>query len=401
VRLDRTPARPAYDVVIVGGAIMGAATAWFLTQEADFDGTVLVIERDMSFERASTSATNSCIRRQFSTPLNVEISRFTAGFLADLPASLGDDRVPATAIRNFGYLYLADTPAAAETLRANLAVQHAGGAATRLLTPDRIAAEYPFYALDGIVAGAINTVGEGWFDGALLDHWWRRLSRERGVEWVENEVVAMTRGPGRVEGLTLASGETVACGQVVNAAGPGAARVAAMAGVDLPVSPYKRMSWVFRAERPLDRPLPLTIDPSGVHVRDNGGGTYQAGAHREPDGPCAPDDFALDHDLWLDHVWPVLATRIPAFEAVRVESEWAGHYAMNVFDRNAIMGRHHELENLVFLNGFSGHGLQQSPAMGRGTAEMLVHGAYRSLDMSAFDWARIPSGRPIVETAVI
>ena len=151
----------------------------------------------------------------------------------------------------------------------------------------------------------------------------------------------------------------------------------------------------------LDRDLPLTIDPSGVHVRENGGGTYQCGGHSDNDPAADYDDFTMDFSLWESHVWPILATRIPQFDALKVQSEWAGHYAMNVFDHNAIMGPHTEVENFILLNGFSGHGLQQSPAMGRGTAEWLTYGEYRSLDPSPFSYERIVRNAPIVERAVI
>jgi glycine/D-amino acid oxidase-like deaminating enzyme len=233
--------------------------------------------------------------------------------------------------------------------------------------------------------------------------WWRRQARERGVEYIANEVVAMTRSAdgARIDSVTLASGQVVGCGQVVNASGPRAARTAAMAGIDLPVEPRKRFSWVFRAEQPLDRDLPLTIDPSGVHVRENGGGTYQCGGHADYDPAVEYDDFTMDHTLWESHVWPILAARIPQFEAIKVTSEWAGHYAMNVFDHNAILGPHPQVRNLVFLNGFSGHGLQQSPAMGRGTAEWLTYGEYRTLDLSPFGFDRILSNTPLIEKAVI
>ena len=149
------------------------------------------------------------------------------------------------------------------------------------MTPDEIAARYPFYDLDGIVLGSINRKDEGYWDGATVFDWWRRQARERGVEYVANEVVTMTRDSAgtRVESVTLASGELIACGHVVNASGPRAARTAAMAGIHIPVEPRKRYSWVFKAERPLDRELPLTIDPSGVHVREFGGGTYLCGGH--------------------------------------------------------------------------------------------------------------------------
>ncbi|KAG1715261.1 FAD-dependent oxidoreductase domain-containing protein 1 [Nymphon striatum] len=109
----------------------------------------------------------------------------------------------------------------------------------------------------------------------------------------------------------------------------------------------------------------------------------------------------MDHSLWENHVWPILATRIPQFEAIKVQSEWAGHYAYNTLDHNAILGPHTQVENFMFLNGFSGHGLQQSPAMGRAMAELLTYGEYRALDMSPFGYDRIERGEPFVEKAVI
>jgi glycine/D-amino acid oxidase-like deaminating enzyme len=175
-----------------------------------------------------------------------------------------------------------------------------------------------------------------------------------------------------------------------------------MAGIDdLPVEPRKRYSWVFRAAEPLPGVLPLTIDPSGVHVRQDGPGAYLAGAAPDPDLATDPGDFALDPARWEDHVWPILATRIPAFEAIRVVSEWAGHYDFNTLDQNAILGPHPDLPNFFFQNGFSGHGLQQSPGMGRGMAELLTHGDYRSLDLAPFGYERVAAGRPMLERAVI
>ncbi|MEM8578847.1 MAG: FAD-binding oxidoreductase [Pseudomonadota bacterium] len=394
-----TPEHSSYDVVIIGGAIMGSATAWFLT-DAGFDGRVLVIERDPTYAACSTAHTNSCIRQQFSTELNVRISQFAAEFITHLPERMGAE-APRLSIHNFGYMYLAGSEAAAATLRANLAVQHACGAATQLLDPDQIRAAYPFYRVDDIVLGAINTVNEGYWDGAAVFDAFRREARAGGVEYIKGEVAALDVAAGRVQHVVLADGTRIGCGQVVNAAGPRAARVAAMAGIDLPVEPRKRYTWVFKAERPLDRDLPLTIDPSGVHVREVGGGTYQAGGHPDHDPAVAPDDFGMDQGFWQDHVWPTLAARIPAFEAVKVTAEWAGHYAMNTLDHNAVLGPHPDIRNFHFQNGFSGHGLQQSPAMGRGTAEWLMHGRYETLDLRPFHYDRIAAQRPILETAVI
>ena len=401
--LSQTPKQIKYDVVIMGGAIMGSSTAWFLTNNADFNGSILVVERDPSYEFCSTAHTNSCIRQQFSAPLNVQISQFAADFIKNLRDNIGDDRVPDQAIQNYGYMYLSDNDTLAKTLRANQTIQLAEGAETELLGPDEIKARYPFYNVDDIVLGSINTKDEGYWDGGTVFDWWRRSARDRGAEYIANEVVAITKNADgtQVDSVTLASGDVISCGQLVNATGPRAAKTAQMAGLDLPVEPRKRFTWIFSAEQPLDQELPLTIDPSGVHFRQDGPKTYLAGCPADPDPAVAFDDFAMDFNRWESHVWPIIATRIPQFEAIKVVTEWAGHYAFNTFDQNAIIGPHTTVKNFIFLNGFSGHGLQQSPAMGRATAEWLTYGEYRSLDLSPFKYERFPENRPIIEKAVI
>ncbi|MDP6346716.1 MAG: FAD-binding oxidoreductase, partial [Alphaproteobacteria bacterium] len=120
-------------------------------------------------------------------------------------------------------------------------------------------------------------------------------------------------------------------------------------------------------------------------------------ADQDPD--C--DDFELDYQLFDEVVWPTLAHRVPAFEAIKLSGAWAGLYDYNTFDQNAILGGHPDVAGILFCNGFSGHGIQQSPAVGRATAELIVHGGYRGLDLSAFDYARIPAGRPLREAAVV
>ncbi|MDA7423553.1 NAD(P)/FAD-dependent oxidoreductase [Thalassococcus lentus] len=399
-----SPSQASYDVVIVGGAIMGSSTAWFLANNPDFDGSILVVERDPSYEFTSTAHTNSCMRQQFSNPLNVRISQFAAEFVKNMRAFMGGDpRVPELEIQDYGYLYLADTSAFADVLRSNQKIQVEAGTATRLMTPEDIRAEYPFYNLDDILLGSINTNDEGYFDGGAVFDWFRRSAREKGAEYIANEVASMTRARNgsSVQSVTLKSGEVIACGTLVNASGPRAARTAAMAGIDIPVEPRKRFTWIFTAEQPLNQELPLTIDPSGVHFRQDGPQTYLAGSKGDPDPAVNYDDFQMDHGLWESHVWPIIATRIPQFEAIKVVTEWAGHYAFNTLDQNAIVGPHPEVENFIFQNGFSGHGLQQSPAMGRGVAELLVYGNYRSLDLSPFGFDRILGDAPLVEKAVI
>ncbi|MEM9475980.1 MAG: FAD-binding oxidoreductase [Pseudomonadota bacterium] len=402
--LSSSPAKSSYDVVIIGGAIMGSSAAWFLSDNPDFNGSILVVERDPSYAHAATAHTNSCMRQQFSTALNVQISQFCAHFVKHLRNYMGGDaRVPELGIQNYGYLYLADDQGFADVLRENQKIRRAAGADTRLLDRNQIAAAYPFYALYDIVLGSINTKDEGYFDGGALFEWLRRGARARGAEYVAGEVVAIekTARGDRVCGVTLKSGARVSCGAVVNASGPRAVQVARMAGLDPPIEPRKRFSWVFSAAHPLDRDLPLTIDPSGVHMRQDGPQTYLAGCAAHPDLAVDYDDFQMDHALWEGHVWPILATRIPQFEAIRVIAEWAGHYDYNTVDQNAILGPHPEVENFLFLNGFSGHGLQQAPAMGRGIAEWLTCGEYRALDLTPFAYDRIAEGRALVERAVI
>lgn len=399
-----SPDKTSYDVVIIGGAIMGSSTAWFLTDNPDFKGSVLVVEKDPTYEKAATSLTNSCIRQQFSSELNIRISQFGGEFYQNLRRYMDNDvRVPELSIRNFGYLYLADTPAFADVLRACQKIQTAAGAGTELLTAQEIKARYSFYNVDDLLLGSINKVNEGYFDGYTMFDWWRRIARERGVEYVSNEVVSLQKNSSgdKIESVVLKSGETIACGQVVNASGTRGAMTAAMAGIQLPIEPRKRYTWIFKAENPIPVDLPLTIDPSGVHVRENGGGTYMGGGHADIDPAADPEDFEMDHNLWEDHIWPIIATRIPQFESVKVMREWVGQYDYNVLDQNAITGPHPEIRNFIFLNGFSGHGLQQSPAMGRGTAEWLTYGAYRTLDLSPFHYGRVIENRPFLETAII
>jgi len=392
-----------YDVIIIGGAMYGSSVAWFLSNNPDFDGSILVVEKDPTYEFTSTAHTNSCMRQQFSNEINVRISQFAAEYVKNFRQFMGDDpRVPDVALHSYGYMYLADTEASADVLRENQKVQKSCGAGTRFLTPDEIRRDYPFYNLDDIVGANHNLVDEGYFDGNTLFDWWKRMAREKGAEYVTDEVIAMTKNAAgnRVESVTLKSGKVIACGTVVNASGPRAELTSRMAGIEIPVEPRKRYTFIFAAERPLDRDLPLTIDPSGVHMRSDGT-YYLAGCPPDDDPAVDYDDFDQDFSIWEEKVWPIIATRIPQFEAIKLKNSWAGHYAYNTLDQNAILGPHTEVENFLFVNGFSGHGFQQSPAMGRGISELITYGDYRTLDLTPFSYTRIANNKPFLERAVI
>ena len=397
----QSPRAQSYDIILIGGAMYGSSIAWWLSRDPAFDGSILLVERDLSFEFAATSHTNSCIRQQFSNTTNIQISQFGAEFINNFQSYFDHDpRVPDIPIQSFGYMYLANTAADAENLRQSQVVQAQLGAGTRHMTAAEIQAEYPFYNVDDITAGNHNTANEGYFDGGTIFDWCKRVAQEKGAEYVQNEVVAINRQADCIHSVTLASGETLSCGLLVNCTGPRGAHTARMAGIDLPVEPRKRYSFIFDAEQPLERDLPLTIDPSGVHMRSEGR-YYLAGCPPDDDAPVAYDDFKQDHSIWQEKVWPILAARVPKFEAIKLINSWAGHYDYNTFDQNAIIGPHHEVENFLFANGFSGHGLQQSMAIGRGLAEFITYGAYRSIDLSPFAYKRIAEGNPLVEKAVI
>ncbi len=396
-----TAENASYDVIIVGGAMLGSSTAWWLSDSKAFTGRILVVEKDPTYESSATSRTNSCIRQQFSADINIRISQFGAEFVKNFRSFMGGDPdVPDVPLQSFGYMYLAGDEATARVLRECQKIQAAAGAGTRIMTPSQIAAEYPFYNLDGIIIGSHNPVDEGYFEGSTLFDWWKRKARQNGVEYITNEVVDIHREGNRVTGVRLASGEEIGAGYVVNASGTRGAVTAAMAGVEIPVEPRRRFTFIFDAAEPLDQDLPLTIDPSGVHMRSDGR-YYLAGCPPDEDSAVEFDDFDIDHNVWEDKAWPAIANRIPLFERIKLINSWMGHYDFNTLDHNAIVGPAGEVENFILLNGFSGHGFQQSPAMGRGVAELIIYGEYRSLDLGPLGFDRIAKREPLLEKAII
>ena len=389
----------AYDVVIVGGGVMGCAVGFFLAEDPDFDGRVLVVERDPSYSECATTRSWGGIRQQFSTRENIEMSLFGVGFYreaAERLAAEGD--APALGFREQGYLFLASAEGR-PVLAANHRLQRSLEAAVQWLEPDALAARFPWLGLEGVAAGVLGTANEGWIDPSALLHGFRRKARSLGVDFLADEVVGLEREGARIARVRLAGGGTVACGALVNAAGPQAGALARLAGLELPVAPRKRMTYVFDCRSDLAK-APLTIDPSGVAFRPESG-QYMAivSPPEDQDPDCA--DLEPDYTIFEDTIWPVLAKRVPAFEAIKLTGAWAGHYDYNAFDQNAVIGGHPELEGFYFCNGFSGHGIQQAPASGRAIAELIVHGRFVSLDLSAFAYERIPAGRPLREANVV
>ncbi|MFQ5467439.1 MAG: NAD(P)/FAD-dependent oxidoreductase, partial [Kiloniellaceae bacterium] len=381
------------------GAVMGSAVAYFLAAEPDFDGSILVVERDPGYGACATTRSWGGIRQQFSTPENVRMSLFGAQFMREAAQLLAvHGEAPDLGFKERGYLFLANAAGRA-TLAANVRAQGALGAQISFLEPDRLAARFSWLALDGLAAGAYGERNEGWIDPAALLHGFRRKAVALGARFVRDEVVGIHIAHGRVGGVRLASGGALACGALVNAAGPAAGALARLARVDLPVAPRKRTTFVFDCRAPLP-PLPIIIDPSGVAVRPESG-QYIAIVPPPVDRESDAADLEPDRDLFAEIIWPVLARRVPAFEAIKVTGAWVGHYDYNAFDQNAILGPHPEIAGLYFCNGFSGHGLQQAPAAGRAVAEAIVHGAYCTLDLGALSYTRIIAGRRVRETHIV
>lgn len=386
-----------YDVVITGGAIVGSSIAYYLREEG-FTGSIALIERDPQFAHAATTLSCASIRQQFSIPENIRLSQFTLGLFRRLKEEFGPDAD--IGFREGGYLILAGDNGL-PILKANHEAQMAEGADIVLEDAEQLQKRFSWISTEGISAGAYGRTGEGWFDAHAMLGLFRKALKTKNIDLIAAEVTGIERVGNRVTAVTLATGERLEAGTLFNAAGPNAGKVAAMAGLVLPVEPRKRNVFVFEA-RDKFADMPLMVDPSGVYVRPEGSVYITGGAERE-DGELAadPQDFNPDWGQFEEVIWPVLATRVPAFEAIKATRAWVGHYDYNALDQNAVIGPHPEVQNFIFANGFSGHGLQQAPAVGKALAELMVHGGYRTIDCSAFDYQRIAEGRPFRELNVI
>jgi glycine/D-amino acid oxidase-like deaminating enzyme len=389
------------DVVIVGGGIVGSATAYFLSTDAAFRGRrIVIVERDPSYRDCSTARSAGGIRQQFSTPENIAMSQFTLAMFRRLKTIFGADAD--VAFREQGYLIMASAEGR-PLLAENVELQRSAGADVALLGASDLKARFPWLATAGVTAAGLGLAGEGWFDPMSLANLFRKAALARGAAVIKDRVTGFGLRNGRVESVALAAGGRAACGQVIDAAGCWAGEVAALAGLRLPVEPRKRYVYVIDARAVPDalRTAPLTVDPSGVWFRPEGR-FFLCGKSPEADQePPAGDLDAIDYGFFEQEVWPALAARVPAFEAVKVVNAWAGYYDYNTLDQNAVIGPHPQAPNFYFATGFSGHGAQQAAAAGRAIAELIVSGAYRTIDLSRLGYRRIAEAAPLPERNVI
>jgi glycine/D-amino acid oxidase-like deaminating enzyme len=391
----------SYDVVIVGGAAMGSSVACHLLEDPTFSGSVLVVEKDPTYARSASALSAASIRQQFGSAINVRISMHGIAFLREIGARLAvDGDRPEIGLTEGGYLYVADEESAG-VLRSSNLIQRSEGADVALFDVGALADRFPWINVTDLALGSFGVSGEGWFDGWGLLQAFRRKARALGARYMTAEVAGLERTGPRIDGVVLADGTRIGAGHVVNCAGAGGGRrIASIAGVDVPVYAKKRCVFSFSCRTPTPG-FPLLIDTSGVWCRPEGEGFICGFSPDDLDRTDHGEDFEVDWSIFEDIVWPALAHRVPSFEAIRLGRAWAGHYDMNLLDANAIVGKAEGCDNFYLAIGFSGHGLQQSPAVGRGLAELITHGRFLTLDLSDLGHRRIIENRPLRERNVI
>uniref|UniRef100_A0A8D0LCI1 FAD-dependent oxidoreductase domain-containing protein 1 n=1 Tax=Sphenodon punctatus TaxID=8508 RepID=A0A8D0LCI1_SPHPU len=395
------------DVVIVGGGVIGWSIAYWLKMKEPRKETlrVLVVERDLTYSRASTTLSVGGIRQQFSMPENIQMTQFSAKFLRNINVHLGVLNEPPIDIQfnPSGYLFLASEDGAA-VLEDNVRIQRTEGANTYLLSPTELKKKYSWLNTDGVALASYGPENEGWFDPWSLLNGFRRKAISMGVYHCCGEVVVQMPHSAEIQ--------PVECAIVVNAAGPWSGKVAEMAGIGtgppdtiqgikLPVEPKKRYVYVWHCPDGPGLECPMLIDTTGAYFRREGcGGNYLGGISPTEEEEPDISDLEVDHNFFKESVWPKLAHRVPTFECLKEKSSWAGYYDYNTFDQNAVLGIHPLVTNMYFATGFSGHGLQQSSS-GPAIAELIVKGKYDAIDLQKFSFDRIVRGEPILERNII
>lgn len=388
----------SYDVVIVGGGVVGSASAYYL-RKLGFTGSIAIVEQDTTWQSGATARSLGGMRQQFSTPENIALSMFGVAVVKSLKQEFGGEAD--AGFREQGYLILASDDGLS-ILEENHRVQIAHGADNVLLRGTELAIRFPWLVADGLAAGCFGLSGEGWVDPYSLAAIFRKAALDRGVRLIHGEVTGIACDGRRVSAVTLASGDVFGCGMLVNAAGAGAGHLAGMAGIALPVGPRKRYVYVLdcpSASEALHK-APLTVDPGGIYFRPEGR-NFLCGLSPEEHEEPAVSGWDVDHAWFEERIWPQLAARVPSFEAIKVISSWVGYYDYNALDQNAVIGPHPDITNFLFANGYSGHGLQQGPASGNAIAELVVHGGYRTIDLGRLGYERILRQAPLRERNVI
>ena len=388
--------KKSYDIIIIGGGIMGSATAYYLIS-ADPTLTIAVVERDPTYAQASTTLSMANVRTQFSLKENVQISQYAIQMLQTFEEDMAvNGESPKIYFRQEGNLFLVAAEAE-EAARRALHMQTQLGCRVEWWSNQHIKEHYPLYEPRPFVGGTFGP-DDGYFDAYAVLMAYRAKSRSSGVNFLKDEIVSINTTPKKVTGVQLAGHGSLAAALVINCAGAWATDVAKTAGIDLPVVPVKRQVFVLDTAFKYEKPLPLTILPSGLYFRSETGGLILLGKSMEDD-PIG-FSFSWDEQRFINELWPELAEFVPKFDTLKVVRGWAGLYAVNTLDGNAILGQWPELNGYYMANGFSGHGLQQGPAVGRYLSELILEKPV-SLDLSIFTPQRIIDNRPLSESELV
>jgi glycine/D-amino acid oxidase-like deaminating enzyme len=383
-----------HDVVIVGGGAMGSSTAYHLLKH-DPTLSVVVVERDDTYARASTLLSDGNVRVQFNLEENIRMSQYALQILETFGDDMATDRSrPEVAARHQGNLFLADEESKSHCID-GLALQRALGSEVEWLDAPAIEDRFAGLRLEGIVGGTFGAA-DGSVDPGAVMRGYRNKAIELGARYIEDEVIELTTQGALMTGARLASGEHLEAPVVFVAAGAWTADLVRPLGVELPVLPVMRTVYVVSTTVETIG-MPSLFLPSGVYALPESDRTWVM-AWSRPEDPVGFDFAPAGRRRFTDVIWPELYRNIPVFDSLDVQSSWAGLYDVNTLDGNAIMGKWPTLDGLILATGFSGHGFQQSPAVGRYLAERILD-LPSVLDLSRLGPERILEGRPLHEHA--
>jgi glycine/D-amino acid oxidase-like deaminating enzyme len=385
-----------FDVVIAGGGIIGCSSAYYLVSNNP-ELKVVVVEMDPTYSNASTALSLANIRIQFSLEKNIRISQYAFQVLKRFKEDMSvKGEKPDLAFHQEGNFFLIYESGRNVAEKA-LLLQKKLGSDVEWLSAEKIRSRYPLYEPSPYSGGSFSPK-DGHIDAYAFLMGYRRKARAMGVKFINDKVISLDKSYGQITGAHLESGQKLSSRCVVNCAGAWASQVAASAGINIPVIPVKRQVFVLETEVKPDTPLPLTVLPSGLYFRSEIGGKIILGKSLKSDQVGI--NFSWDRQRFIDLLWPELAEFIPSFDSLKLVRGWAGLYAVNTFDGNAILGEWPELKGLYLANGFSGHGMQQAPAVGRYISE-LITGKTPELDLSTFSPERLLEDRPLAETGLV
>ena len=384
-----------YDIIIVGGGLMGSSTAYHLMSGDKLD--VAVVEKDPTYAKASTPLSIGNVRTQFNLKENVQISQYAYSFLETFEETMAvNDIRPHIAWHREGNLFIVE-PENRDRAEQEMTMQKNLGCNVAWWNEEKLAQRLPQCQLAGFVGGTYGP-DEGTMDPHAVLMGFRAKAKSLGAEYITDEVVEVTTDKGAVTGAKLASGKVLTAKIVLNCAGPWAGQVAKTAGVDIPVVPVKRQVFVVDPKVKQESLPRLTVLPSGLYIaRETGGMLFVSKTMTEdPIG----FNFNWEDKRFMEVVWPELAEFIPELETLKLIRGWAGLYAVNTLDANAILGEWPELKGFFLANGFSGHGFQQAAAVGRHMSE-LITASEPSMDLEVFGTQRIVEKKPISVNLIV